>query len=48
MKKHILYIGLNDKDSKQQEIDSLTAFKIVLNQVRKYYDGGTVKQLQVN
>lgn len=44
MKKHILYIGLNDKDSKQQEIDSLTAFKIVLNQVRKYYDGGTVKE----
>ena len=44
MKKHILYVGLNDKDSKQQEIDTLTAFKIVLNTVKKYYDGGTIKE----
>ena len=44
MKKHTLYIGLNDKDSKQQEIDSLTAFKIVLNAIRRYYDGGTVRE----
>ena len=44
MIKHILYIGLNDKDSKQQEIETLTAFKIVLNTVKAYYDGGTIKE----
>lgn len=44
MIKHTLYIGLNDKNSKQQEIDTLTAFKIVLNTVKAYYEGGTIKE----
>lgn len=44
MLKHTLYIGLNDKDTKQQEIDTLTAFKIVLNTVKAYYTGGTIKE----
>lgn len=44
MIKHTLLIGLNDKDSKQQEIETLTAFKIVLNCLRAYYEGATVKE----
>ena len=44
MDKHILNIGLNDKDSKQQEIDLITAFKIVTNLIKKYYSGATIKQ----
>lgn len=44
MKKHILYLGLNDKDSKQQEIDTITAFKIVLATVKKFYSGATIKE----
>lgn len=31
MKKITLYIGLNDKDSKQQEINTLDAYKVVNN-----------------
>ena len=44
MIKHTLYIGLNDKDTKQQEISTLDAFKIVLNSVKSCYDGATVKE----
>lgn len=44
MKKHILYIGLNDKDSKQQEISTLDAYKIIFNAVKKYYDGATITE----
>lgn len=44
MLKHTLFIGLNDKDSKQQEIATIDAFKIVLNIVKKYYDGGTIQE----
>ena len=29
IKKHILYIGLNDKDTKQQEITTVDAYKII-------------------
>lgn len=44
MLKHTLYIGLNDKNSKQQEINTLDAVKIVLNTVKAFYDGGTIKE----
>lgn len=44
MKKHILSVGLNDKDSKQQEILTLDAYKIAFNTVRKYYTGGTITE----
>ena len=44
MKKHILYIGLNDKETKQQEISTLDAYKIVFNAVKKYYDGATITE----
>lgn len=44
MKKHILYIGLSDKDSGQQEITTLDAYKIIFNLCRKYYEGGTISE----
>jgi hypothetical protein len=44
MKKHILYIGLNDKETKQQEISTLDAYKVVFNAVKKYYDGATITE----
>lgn len=44
MKKHILYLGLNDKDSKQQEISTLDAYKIAFNAVKKFYDGCTITE----
>lgn len=44
MIRHTLFIGLNDKDSKQQEINTLDAFKIVMNLTRKYYEGGTISE----
>ena len=39
MKKHILFLGLNDKDSKMQEISTLDAYKITMATIKKYYDG---------
>ena len=43
--KHILYIGLNDKDTKQQEITTLDAYKIIQNCVIAVgYDGATITE----
>ena len=42
MKKVTLYIGLNDKDTKQQKIEIVEAFKIVSNLVTVFADGGTI------
>lgn len=42
--KYELYMGLNDKDTKTQKIDTLEAYKIVSNQVAQRFDGGTVFQ----
>lgn len=43
MKKTTLYIGLNDKDSKVQKIDTLEAYKIVYNILFSYgIDGATI------
>ena len=44
MLKHTLFIGLNDKDSKQQEISTVNAVKIILNCAKAYYDGATVQE----
>lgn len=44
MKKHILFLGLNDKDSKMQEISTLDAYKITMATIKKYYDGATVQE----
>lgn len=42
MTKYTLYMGLNDKDSKRQQISTLEAYKIVSNLVAKEFDGGTI------
>lgn len=40
--KTTLYIGLNDKDTKTQKIDTMEAVKVVTNLITKYTDGCTV------
>ena len=42
MKKFTLYLGLNDKDSKMQKIQTVEAFKIVSNLIAARFDGGTI------
>lgn len=45
MQKHILYVGLNDKDSKVQEISILDAYKIIQNiLIGVGYDGWTITE----
>ena len=44
MKKHILFLGLNDKDSKMQEINTVDAYKITMATIKKYYSGATVQE----
>ena len=40
VKKYNLFLGLNDKDSKKQEISTLNAYKILMN----YFSGATVTE----
>ena len=42
MKKYTLYLGLNDKDTKKQEIATLEAYKITTNLLTSYTDGATI------
>ena len=42
MMKYTLYIGLNDKDTKQQNINTLDASKIVQNVLTEKTGGGTI------
>lgn len=42
IKKFTLYLGLNDKDSKQQEIATVEAYKIVSNLISADFNGGTI------
>lgn len=42
--KFTLYMGLNDKDSKQQEISTLDAYKITANAIMKYFGGATITE----
>ena len=43
--KHTLFIGLNDKDTKQQEIDTITAYKTLVRLITKNgYNGGTISE----
>lgn len=42
MEKITLYCGLNDKDSKKQEINTIDAYKIAVNVVLKYCGGATI------
>lgn len=42
MKKYTLYVGLNDKDSKIQEISTLEAFKVATKIICNMAGGGTI------
>lgn len=42
MNKVTLYLGLNDKDSKKQEVSTIEAFKIASKIITSYTDGGTI------
>lgn len=42
--KFTLFVGLNDKDSKQQEINTVDAYKIVSNMITTRFDGGTISE----
>lgn len=42
IKKFTLYLGLNDKDTKQQEIATVEAYKIVSNLISSDFNGGTI------
>ena len=42
MKRYTLYLGLNDKDTKVQRIETIEAYKIVENMLASMFDGGTI------
>lgn len=42
MEKFTLYLGLNDKDKKQQLINTVEAYKITNNILLSYTDGATI------
>ena len=44
MDKYILYVGLNDKDTKTQKIDTLSAYNLTNNILLNYAEGATVTQ----
>ena len=46
IKKFTLYLGLNDKDTKRQEISTLEAYKVVSNLLAKDFGGGTIFEAQ--
>lgn len=46
MKQFTLIIGLNDKNTKKQELDTISCYKLVNNLLLKYVDGATIYQAQ--
>ena len=42
MKQYTLYLGLNDKDSKLQEVSTIEAFKLVQKLIASSFDGATI------
>ena len=42
MEKFILTIGLNDKDTKTQKYDTITAYKMIESVLKQYTDGYTI------
>lgn len=44
MKKYTLYVGLNDKDSKHQEIATLDAYKVASNIFCTHTGGATISE----
>ncbi|MEG1502474.1 MAG: hypothetical protein RR370_03695, partial [Synergistaceae bacterium] len=46
MEKFTLYLGLNDKDTKQQKIGTVEAYKIAMNILTRKCNGGTIYEAQ--
>lgn len=44
MNNYRIYIGLNDKNTKKQEINTLDAFKITTNLLIEYFGGWTINE----
>lgn len=42
IKKYTLYLGLNDKDTKRQEVSTIEAYKIITNILASDFGGGTI------
>lgn len=43
--KHILFLGLNDKNTKKQEIDTMQAYNLVFNAIQAVnYEGCTIAE----
>jgi len=42
MIKYTLYVGLNDKETKRQNVETVEACKIARNIILKYTDGATI------
>ncbi len=42
--KHIIYLGLNDKDTKQQRHSTVEAYKTVEDLIAKTFNGGTISE----
>lgn len=42
--KFTLFVGLNDKESKHQEISTIDAYKIVSNLIASTFEGGTISE----
>ncbi len=46
IKKHTLYLGLNDQTTKTQKIGTIEAYKIAQNILTEFCDGGTIFEAQ--
>ena len=45
IKKHTLYLGLNDKNTKHQEIDTVTAYKLAMQSIiAAGYEGASISE----
>lgn len=44
MVKYTVYMGLFDKDSKRQEYDTITAYKMIQNIATQIFDGATISE----
>ena len=42
MKRYTLYVGLNDKDTKTQKIDTIEAYKVCENMCADFFGGATI------
>ena len=42
MQRHTIYLGLNDKETKTQQYDIITCYKMTQNTCLKYVDGLTI------